>query len=101
LLRRESFFAVAASYGRAEAFASDNWRLIMASHTAFYKKNIGSLQQVARIATGLGMAVAAFVYLSGVAVVLGIASGLGLALTGVVGYCPACAMLGIGREEAK
>ncbi|WP_456622943.1 MULTISPECIES: YgaP family membrane protein [unclassified Bradyrhizobium] len=64
---------------------------------AFYRKNIGSLHQMVRIAAGIAVAVAAFVYLAGVAAWLVALGGAGFALTGLVGYCPMCAMAGIGR----
>lgn len=43
------------------------------------------------------MAVAALVYLTGAAAWLVTLGGAGFALTGLVGYCPMCAMAGIGR----
>jgi len=64
---------------------------------AFYRKNIGGLQQALRIAAGLAVVVAAFVYLTGAAAGLVALAGAGFALTGLVGYCPMCAMAGIGR----
>jgi len=68
---------------------------------ALYRKNIGSLHQVMRVALGIAAAVAAFVYLSGVAAWLVAAGGLGFALTGLVGWCPMCAVAGIGRGDAS
>lgn len=64
---------------------------------AFYRKNIGDLHQAVRIAAGIAVAVAAFVYLSGAVAWLVALGGAGFALTGLVGYCPMCAMAGIGR----
>jgi hypothetical protein len=64
---------------------------------AFYRKNIGGLQQALRIAAGLAVVVAAFVYLTGAAAGLVALAGAGFALTGLVGYCPMCAMAGIGK----
>ncbi len=68
---------------------------------AFYRKNIGSLQQAMRVALGVAAAIAALVYLSGAAAWLVAAGGIGFALTGLVGYCPMCAMAGIGRGDAS
>jgi hypothetical protein len=62
---------------------------------AFYRKNIGGLHQAVRIALGVAVAVAAFVYLTGAAAWLVALGGGGFALTGLVGY-PMCAMAGIG-----
>ncbi|TPQ30876.1 DUF2892 domain-containing protein [Bradyrhizobium guangdongense] len=68
---------------------------------AFYRKNIGSRQQMMRLALGVAVAIAAFVYLSGFAAWLVAASGLGFALTGLVGYCPMCAVAGIDTGDAR
>jgi hypothetical protein len=46
---------------------------------------------------GLAVAIAGFAYLSGLAAWLVALGGAGIALTGLVGYCPMCAMAGIGR----
>ncbi|MDH6258761.1 DUF2892 domain-containing protein [Bradyrhizobium sp. BR13661] len=64
---------------------------------AFYRKNIGGLHQAVRVAAGIGVTVAALVYLTGPAAWLVAFAGAGFALTGLVGYCPMCAMAGIGR----
>lgn len=66
-----------------------------------YRKNIGSLHQVMRVALGIAVAVAAFIYLSGMAAWLVAAGGVGFALTGLVGWCPMCAVVGIGRGDVS
>ena len=63
----------------------------------FYRKNIGGLHQAVRVVLGLAVAIAGFAYLSGLAAWLVALGGAGVALTGLVGYCPMCAMAGIGR----
>ena len=68
---------------------------------AFYRKNIGGLHQAVRIAFGVAVAVAAFVYLTGAAAWLVALGGGSFALTGLVGYCPMCAMAGIGRGDVS
>ncbi|MBR0776194.1 DUF2892 domain-containing protein [Bradyrhizobium diazoefficiens] len=68
---------------------------------AFYRKNIGGLQQAVRIAAGIAVVVAAFAWFTGAAAGLIALAGAGFALTGVVGYCPMCAMAGIGRGEVS
>jgi hypothetical protein len=65
---------------------------------AFYRKNIGGLHQVVRIALGVAVVAAAFIYLAGATAWLVAFGGAGFALTGLVGYCPMCAMAGIGRR---
>lgn len=64
---------------------------------AFYRKNIGGLHQAVRVAAGIAVAVMALVYLAGAAALLVALGGAGFALSGLVGYCPMCAMAGIGR----
>ncbi|MBR0857542.1 YgaP family membrane protein [Bradyrhizobium liaoningense] len=64
---------------------------------AIYRKNIGGLHQAVRIALGVAAAVAALVYLAGATAWLVALGGAGFALTGLVGYCPMCAMAGIGK----
>ncbi|MFK4498429.1 putative membrane protein [Bradyrhizobium japonicum] len=64
---------------------------------AFYRKNIGGLHQAVRVALGIAVAIAAFVFLAGVTAWLVALGGAGFALTGLVGCCPMCAMAGIGR----
>ena len=68
---------------------------------AFYRKNIGGLHQTVRIAAGIAVAVAALIYLTGMPAWLVALAGVGFALTGLVGYCPMCAMAGIGRGGAS
>jgi hypothetical protein len=64
---------------------------------AFYRKNIGGAHQAVRVALGIAVAIGAFVYLAGATAWLVGLGGAGFALTGLVGYCPMCAMAGIGR----
>jgi len=51
--------------------------------------------------TGVSTAVVAVTALNGLAAWLVAAAGLAFALTGVVGYCPACAMAGIGDGSQR
>ena len=68
---------------------------------AIYRKNIGGLHQAVRVVLGAAVAIAAFVYLSGPAAWAVALSGAGFALTGLVGYCPMCAMAGVGRGDVS
>ncbi|WP_165405696.1 YgaP family membrane protein [Bradyrhizobium genosp. SA-3] len=63
----------------------------------FYRKNIGGAHQAVRVVLGVAVAVAALVYLAGTAAWLVALGGAGFAMTGLVGYCPMCAMAGIGK----
>ena len=60
----------------------------------FYRKNLYRWEQWSRVVLGVGMAAWGLLVASnpvgyGVAV-----AGAGLAVTGIVGWCPACAMIG-------
>jgi hypothetical protein len=68
---------------------------------AFYRKNIRSAEQVARIAIGLVAAVASVIYLSGWLAIVVAVGAIAFVATGLVGYCPMCAMAGINwRSDA-
>lgn len=64
---------------------------------AFYRKNIGGVHQAVRVACGLAVAAGAFAALSGATAWLAAVGGAAFALTGLVGYCPMCAVAGIGK----
>lgn len=68
---------------------------------AFYRKNIGGAQQVARIVVGLAAAAAAGTWLLPPWSYGAIAGGLMFAATGIVGFCPMCAAAGIGRPGGR
>ena len=60
-----------------------------------FKQNVGAMQRVLRIAAG-GLLIAGGVLLfqgQGVGYALAAMGAMGL-LTGLMGYCPACAMVG-------
>lgn len=66
---------------------------------AFYRNNIGRMQQAMRIVLGAAIVVLGLVMLPGLWAWLAAASGIGMALTGFIGWCPACAVAGIGKGE--
>ena len=68
---------------------------------AFYRKNIGGLHQAVRVAAGIGVTIAALIYLTGAPAWLIALGGAAFAVTGLVGYCPMCAMAGIGRGDVS
>jgi hypothetical protein len=61
----------------------------------FYRKNVGVAERVLRAVAGGLMVIAAFILFGPTlrALALG-SSGVFVILTGLVGFCPACAMLG-------
>lgn len=66
----------------------------------YLKHNLPGWERALRIMLGLCGACAAFLLMpTGVMMWLAIASGVGFALTGVVGFCPACALLGRRLKE--
>lgn len=65
----------------------------------FYRNNIGRTQQVLRIVLGAAAIVLGMEFLPGPWSWLAAASGIGLALTGFIGWCPACAMMGINAGK--
>jgi hypothetical protein len=62
--------------------------------SAFYQKNLPPFERWLRLLGGGLLALVAFWQLGAPWDVVGLAAGLGLALSGVVGFCPACAMVG-------
>jgi len=63
---------------------------------AWVRRNLGRAHQLIRVIIGIGTAVVAVAALNGPAAWLLAATGVAFAVTGVVGYCPACAVAGIG-----
>jgi hypothetical protein len=68
---------------------------------AFYSGNIGSTHRATRVILGVAVAIAAFSLFEGPAAWLAAASAVVFALTGVVGYCPICAVAGVGRRSGS
>jgi hypothetical protein len=68
--------------------------------TMFYRKNMGPKERWVRGVLGGGMVVGAFALLGATPLALMVAGGGVMAvLTGMVGFCPACAM--VGRAPAE
>lgn len=62
--------------------------------SAFYAKNVPPFERALRIAISAAIVLYALFALTGVWRPLAAASGIGFALTGVIGFCPACALVG-------
>lgn len=60
----------------------------------FYRKNIYGWEQWSRVVLGLVGVGSGLVFVGGVVGYLIAAAGLGLGVTGLIGWCPACAMVG-------
>lgn len=61
---------------------------------AFFLKNIPGWERSLRILLGLTGALVSLLFLSAPGSLFWAGSALGFALTGVVGFCPACALVG-------
>ncbi|CAB3767454.1 hypothetical protein GQ57_16860 [Burkholderia sp. MSh2] len=60
----------------------------------FYVKNVPGRERAVRIAIGMVVAVLALVSIKGIAGVVVAVLAAGLVVSGLVGFCPACAMVG-------
>jgi DUF2892 family protein len=68
---------------------------------ALYRRNIGSTHQAIRVILGVALAIAGVAVLNGPAAWLVAALGGVFVLTGFVGYCPMCAIAGVGRRSGS
>jgi hypothetical protein len=66
---------------------------------SLYRKNIGGPQQVARLVVGAVIVGLAALYLAGPLAWLAAISGAVFAFSGLFGYCPMCAVAGIGPRQ--
>ena len=65
----------------------------------WYRKNVGSRERLARLVAGALMVLCGLLWLQAAPLGLVIAgAGVVTVLTGLVGYCPACAL--VGRKAA-
>jgi hypothetical protein len=68
---------------------------------AFTRGIIGNTHRATRVILGVAAAIAAFALFEGPTAWLVAASAVVFALTGVVGYCPICAVAGVGRRSGS
>ncbi len=60
-----------------------------------YRKNIYRFEQWGRVVVGLFAAIMGLYLAPGQLIGYGVAAaGIGLAITGILGWCPACALIG-------
>jgi hypothetical protein len=62
--------------------------------TALYVKNISVVERIVRFVIGNVAAAAGLLTLESPWKWILVAAGIGFAMTGIVGFCPACAMIG-------
>jgi hypothetical protein len=60
----------------------------------FYAKNVPGWERIVRIILGVVVAVLSIMFLKGIIGILVAVSAIGIVFSGLVGFCPACAMLG-------
>jgi hypothetical protein len=60
----------------------------------FYVKNVPAWERVVRIILGIVVAALALVHLKGVLGVIVAVAAVGIVVSGLVGFCPACALVG-------
>ncbi|PTB19412.1 DUF2892 domain-containing protein [Trinickia symbiotica] len=65
----------------------------------FYVKNVPGWERVVRIILGAVGAALSVLFLKGVLGIVGALAAAGVTISGLVGFCPACAM--VGRRLAK
>lgn len=66
---------------------------------AFYRNNIGRLQQAVRVVLGAAAVLLGMAFLPTPGNWIVAISGIGMALTGFIGWCPACAVAGINTGK--
>ena len=65
----------------------------------FYVKNVPGWERVVRIVLGAVGAALSIQFLKGIVGIVGAFAAAGVTMSGLVGFCPACAM--VGRRLAK
>jgi hypothetical protein len=60
----------------------------------FYAKNVPAWERVVRIVLGVLVAALAVIHLKGVIGVVVAVAAAGIVVSGLVGFCPACALVG-------
>lgn len=68
--------------------------------SSFYAKNVPSWERVLRIVLAVSAVLVAVFFLDGLVRPLVAIGAVGFAMTGLVGYCPACAMIGRKLDRA-
>ena len=65
----------------------------------FYMKNVPMWERVVRVIAGMAVAVFAIAFWMGPLGIIVAVAALGIVVSGLVGFCPACAM--VGRRLAR
>jgi hypothetical protein len=67
----------------------------------FYVKNVPTWERVLRVLAGLAVVAWSVMALGGLWGTVAALSAAGLVLSGLVGFCPACAMVGRKLDKAR
>ncbi|RKT99108.1 DUF2892 domain-containing protein [Burkholderia sp. Nafp2/4-1b] len=67
----------------------------------FYVKNVPGWERVVRIALGVIVAVLAVAWIKGVTGIAVAVAAAGIVVSGLVGFCPACAMVGRRLDKSR
>jgi len=67
----------------------------------FYVKNVPGWERAVRIALGVIVTVLAVVWIKGVAGIAVAVAAAGIVVSGLVGFCPACAMVGRRLDKSR
>lgn len=67
----------------------------------FYVKNVPTWERVLRVVAGLAVAAWGVLALGGLWGAMTALSAAGIVLSGLVGFCPACAMVGRKLDKAR
>jgi len=67
----------------------------------FYVKNVPAWERVVRIIVGLAVVAWSLIALGGVLGLVIAASAAGIVASGIVGFCPACALVGRRLDKAR
>ncbi|POR46323.1 Protein of unknown function (DUF2892) [Paraburkholderia eburnea] len=65
----------------------------------FYVKNVPGWERIVRVILGATVIVLALIFLKGAPGVIVALAAAGIVISGLVGFCPACAL--VGRKLAK
>lgn len=67
----------------------------------FYVKNVPTWERVLRVLAGLAVVAWSVMAVGGLWGIVAALSAAGLVLSGLVGFCPACAMVGRKLDKAR
>ncbi|BCF88037.1 MULTISPECIES: YgaP family membrane protein [Paraburkholderia] len=67
----------------------------------FYVKNVPVWERIARVIVGIAVAVLSIAFWTGAVGIIVAIAALGIVVSGLVGFCPACALVGRRLQKAQ